>query len=323
MNITLEPCPAYFVHVPKTGGSTLGELLEDAYLPWQRIRLHEPNMSRLRLERLGDFRLYHAMHQGRTLLEMTGRRDLVCFTMLRDPVERACSQIRYLQRVVRDIPHTFTPEYLAEMSPMVDATLEECIDHPAFRKACGTQIRTLGVLEDYRPLFAGSPDVESGRSVLRPYPLPPLMDVDDQTLLFENAVRWLDSMAVVGLTEHYHESVLMICDRLGIPSPRSLSRVNVNPDRGAGPSNYRQSLSPLVLGKFEEVTATDRRVYEHAVERFKEQWSRHRARPRRHYSVGAHARHLVLGPVRPLVKKARLLARRMRRRLQGAGGGRG
>jgi hypothetical protein len=309
MKLSLEPVPAYFVHVPKTGGISLGTMLEEAYLPWQRVRLDPPRMRRLRLERLGRYRFYHSMHQGRTLLDMTGRTDLACITMLRDPVERTCSQIRYLQRVVRDIPHTFTPEYLAEVAPIVNASLDECLDPAAFHTACDSQIRTLGIREDYAPLFAGSPDAESGRSVLRPYPLPPLMDESDRRALLSNAIEWVDSMAVVGLTERYDHSVLMICDLLGIPAPARMPRLNANPDRSGPVSEYRRTLPPRVIAQIEELTAFDRRLYEHAAERFREQWGRYQSRPHRRSSVACHARQAVLGPLRSVARAARRCGR--------------
>ena len=89
MSYSLEPVPTYFVHVPKTGGVTLGSWLEMCFKRGERVRLDPPRMARLTLDQLKRFRLYHSMHQGRTLLELTGRTDLTCITMVRDPIERS------------------------------------------------------------------------------------------------------------------------------------------------------------------------------------------------------------------------------------------
>ena len=311
MNWTIEPPPAYFVHVPKTGGISLGRLLEDAYLPWDRVRLNPPVMRTVTLERFRRFRFYHSFHQGRRLLEMTGRSDLLTITMVRDPVERAVSQMLYLQRVVREIPHTFTPEYLASVSPIVNASLEDCVDHEAFAQACDSQIRTLGVMEDYTPLFKGSPDATSGRSVLRPYPLPPLMDVDDTSQLLANAKRWLSEIDVVGTTEQYRESVLMVSDLLGIPTPAHLPMLNANPGRGKTASHYRERLSSKLVSQLEELTAPDQELYAFAVDRFREQWSRYQSRPRRAYSIGAHVRKATMRPVHAALQPLRRIAKRI------------
>ena len=297
MSWTIEPPPAYFVHVPKTGGISLGRLLEDAYLPWDRVRLDPPVMRTIPLERLNRFRLYHAFHQGRRLLEMTGRSDLLTITMVRDPVERSVSQMLYLQRVVREIPHTFTPEYLASVAPIVQASLEDCVEQEAFAQACDSQIRTLGVLEDYAPLFKGSPDAMSGRSVLSPYALPALMDVDDKSQLLANAKAWLSKIDLVGTTEQYGESVLMVSDLLGIPAPAKLPMLNANPGRAKSMSCYRQQLPPKLVAQLEELTSHDRELYDFATERFREQWSRYQSRPRRTYSIGSHARRATFQPV--------------------------
>jgi len=311
MKWTIEPPPAYFVHVPKTGGITLGRFLEDAYLPWDRVRLNPPVMRRVSLEQFRRFRFYHSFHQGRQLLEMTGRSDLLTITMVRDPVERAVSQMLYLQRVVREIPHTFTPEYLASVALIVNASLEDCVDHEAFAKACDSQIRTLGVMEDYTPLFKGSPDASSGRSVLRPYPLPPLMDVDDTSQLLANAKRWLSEIDVVGTTEQYRESVLMVSDLLGIPTPIHLPMLNANPGRGKTASHYRERLSPKLVAQLEELTAADQELYAFAVERFREQWSRYQSRPRRAYSISAHVRQATMRPVHAALQPLRRIAKRI------------
>ena len=311
MNWKIEPPSAYFVHVPKTGGISLGRLLEDAYLPWDRVRLNPPVMRKVSLDRFRRFRFYHSFHQGRRLLEMTGRRDLITITMVRDPVERSVSQMLYLQRVVRDIPHTFTPEYLASVAPIVNASLEDCVEHEAFAKACDSQIRTLGVMEDYTPLFQGSPDATSGRSVLRPFPLPPLMDVDDTPQLLANAKRWLSEIDVVGTTEQYRESVLMVSDLLGIPTPAHLPMLNANPGRGKTASHYRERLPPKLVSQLKELTSHDQDLYDFAVERFREQWSRFQSHPHRTYSIGAHVRHAVLRPVHATLQPLRRIAKRI------------
>jgi hypothetical protein len=246
------------------------------------------------------------------MLELTGRSDLACLTMVRDPVERSISQILYLQRMVREIPHTYTREYLEEVRPIIDCDLDKCLDHQAFMNACDSQIRTLGIREDYTPLFRGGPDVASGRSILRPYPLPQLMDGGNKSLLLENALAWLGEMQVVGLTEHYDQSLEMMCAYLGVRAPRTPPRLNANPERSGGRSFYREALPQKVLDQLNELTFHDRQLYERARELFREQWSRHLSRSQRIYSIGPRIRATYLHPLRraysalgPIIKAVR------------------
>ena len=313
MKVRFEPAPTYFVHIPKTGGVSLGTLLETAFKSVDFVRLKPPTLAKLTLSDLKGFRCYHAMHQGRSLLELTGRSDLTVMTMLRDPIERSISNVLYLQRTVSKNPETFTQAYLAQVEPILHADLSECLDHTAFVNACDSQIRTLGILEDYRPLFKGSPDAASGRSVVRPYDLPPFMDTSDKALLLDNAQRWLGEMAVVGLTEHYAESTLLVCDAIGIPAPANLPRLNVNPQRTEPSESYRSRLAPKIVSQLEELTAHDRQLYTYANELFLQQWARHQAHPSRTYSLAPRLRPVVRSARRSL----RLVTQFLRRFSQG------
>jgi hypothetical protein len=292
MPLYYEPPATWFAHIPKTGGISLGTLIEAAYKPSDVLRLEPPSLAKIAVSELSRFRCFHDFHHGRAMLNLTGRTDLVCITMLREPVERSVSQILYFQRTVAEIPHTFTPEYLQATQPILQFDLSTPIDPTIFELVCDTQWSMLGVMRDYRPLFKGSPDAASGRSVIRPFPVPLLTDLSDMKSVLDNARRWLSEMAIVGVNEHFNESVLLVCDVLGIPAPTSLPRANRNPQRTNLKERYRSTLAPRVAEQLAELTQHDQELYSIAYERFQQQWAQYQAHPRRTYSIAPRLRAL-------------------------------
>jgi hypothetical protein len=307
MKLYIDTPPSWFAHVPKTGGISLGAIIENAYVRRDQVRLNPPIIAKLAISDLPRYRCYHDFHFGRSLLDLSGRTDLVLITMLRDPVERTVSQIRYFQRIAAEIPHTFTPDHLSAMQPLLQSDLSRPLDPHCLAVVCESQISMLGVLRDCRTMFKGSPDADSGRSVLRPY-IPPLLSEDDQAPeSFARACAWLRQMDVVGIHEHFEESTQLVCSRLGIPVPPTLPRANRNPTRSSMSERYRRQLPNVVIDQIEEFTRRDRELYAFACALFQEQWARHLAHPAHHFSLAPRVRRLG----RALIDKARSARRRM------------
>lgn len=314
MHLCFEPPPIYFVHVPKTGGTVLGQWLHSAYGRGY-FDLDLPKIMKLTGPGIHSFRCYHSWHHGRSLLEWLQRPQLTVITMLRDPVERAVSLFGYHQRVHAIHPEWFKAEHRDRVSSLSGVDLQECLDDgliPHFLS--NGQSRVLGIRKDY-PTFLdrvmqATSEVRS-HALLRPYDVPLIVDTDDLPLLAMNAHAWLDEMAVVGLTERYAESLLMIGDLLGIPVPAEPPRVNVSPRRTDPAMRYRDQLASDVVARLEELNRYDLELYTHAQDLFEQQWARYQARPRRTYSIAASVRHR-LHPVRErakqMVKQTPLLA---------------
>jgi len=292
MHLHLNTPPSWFAHVAKTGGVSLGTIIENAYDSTESIRINPPKIAKLTISDLRRFRCFHDYHHGRGMFDLVGRSDLVVITMLREPVERTVSQIRYFQRMAAELPRTFLPEYLTATQSIRDSDLTRPLDPEALALVCDSQIGMFGIIRDCRPLFAGSADAESGRSVLRPYPFEILSEDEHSPAALDRARKWLAEMDVVGIHEHFNESVQLVCSRLGVPVPASLPRANRNPLRADLADRYRSHLPTIVVEQIEEFTRRDRELYEFALERFREQWARHLSRPARHFSIAPRLRRL-------------------------------
>lgn len=298
MSLRLEPPPVYFMHLPKTGGTALGRWLRTGY-GRSYVDLRAEQLDRLAQADLPRFRCFHSWHLGRGLYELIGRRDLLCVTMLRDPIERAASALRHHQRTGLDHPGRITPAHLAQMQPWLMTDMAACIRAGvADAPLQNAQTRVLGNRRDYARLFRGAaqPDARTLLFAAHPvldYPWLDQQAQEDDAGSFQRAHAWLDEMAVVGLTERYAESLLLISDLLGIPVPTDLPRANVNPQRSGPTMRYCDQLAPDTIARLEELNRCDLELYAHAAELFEQQWARYQARPRRMYSIAAHLRSML------------------------------
>lgn len=227
---------AFFLHVPKTGGTTLTNLVATAvaggptegrwlrngvcYYPagfelpeWEdpepteqvRRLVTEPGVRAV----VGHF--HHGLHEV-----VDGSVRLV--TMLRDPVDRTLSLHTHLRRHYG----------LAQ-------TLEEFVEDPPVKEADNGQTRRL----------AGAQ--------------PPIGECDD--VLAETAVDHLSVYDVVGVTEEFDRSVLLAFRVLGWPAPSVYYPMNVEAGRRAV-----EALPPGIRRRIEDRQRHDIRLHRRASE---------------------------------------------------------
>lgn len=292
----LTPPPIYFMHLPRTGGTGLGKWLRTAYGRRAYVDLQVSRLPGMDAARLRGFSCYHSWHLGRGMFEWLNRPDLSCITLLRHPIERAVSDMYGIQRAALDHGQRFTAACLADLQPWLRASPDDCIRSGVMdRLLTNVQCRILGSRREYTFLQqAPRGTFWQPLNAVSWFDFPwldehaPAADADLQW----DAASWLDAMAVVGLTERFAESLLLIGDLLGIPPPSDLPHANVNPKRVNDTMRYQDRLSPAALARLEELNQFDLDLYAQAQERFAEQWARYQARPRRTYSIAPRLRQL-------------------------------
>jgi hypothetical protein len=234
-----------FLHVQKTGGSTLTGAVSNRFAAAETLQLYyfpEPDLSNL-----GAFRYI----TGHVPLSFVGRLDEspFVFTFLRDPVERALSAYSF----IRTRPPAFARQpLLVGRGPDAYERLEECM-----------RLARESTLEH---MIARAPEIATeyfgNRQARALGSFPP--EGGEERL--EEALAGLESCDFVGLTERLDESTAWLMRRLGWSELTPLPRINVT-----GARLTREQVSPEGLEALRELTAVDLELYQHGVERYERQ----------------------------------------------------
>jgi hypothetical protein len=227
-----------FVHIPKTAGSTLETMLRDQYSSAETYKINY-NGSRKQVRRLkdalrlqrGTLRLVHG-HMDFSWSAMMPA-DTRFFTLLRDPVDRVMSHYYHYRQ------ETATPLHPLAMHSSLLQWVRDCgideMDNGQTRRIAGAM-----------PLPCGA--------------------VTSKTL--EQAKANLASkFAVVGLTERFDESQILIHREFGWPL-RRYPRRRVNAKRA-----QRSEVGEDVLREIEKCNRFDLELYRFAVELFEKRSS--------------------------------------------------
>lgn len=286
--VRLESPPIYFMHIPKTGGSSLRNLLVAAY-PQQAVgRIYTQALHNVTPAALAKLRCISS-HFGLGLLPWLPQPGLACITMLRDPVEQFVSHLYYRQFELNQQPQRFQPAYFEQMRPLLQADLRTLIETPLPLIPDNPQMRCLGAVQDLRPYFQ---DREQGATtpVLSGLPFAFSMDMD-RGQLAASAQQQLETMALVGITEEFAESARLLCNLLGIPLPTHLPRRNLGVQKHTvAVHSYRQQLTPDLVEQVKAKTQADQALYTQACALFAEQQARQNAQPQRRYSIAPRLR---------------------------------
>ena len=238
----------YFLHIPKTAGTTLNyavfPLLFDeqdicpAYSYPQLMRIPPSDLRRYRLFR-GHFYYY--------LYHLLPERP-VYMTFLRDPVDRVISLYEYVRRSPEHYQHKLvsslkggildfvrTPELLAPDFQVTALAFDIDVKDALAR----AQARQQEPIDEERVLLA--------EMLRRP---PSHADLD-------TACRRLEEFAFVGITEHFDQSVHLLCRHFGRLPLRSHESLNVAPE----PRVRRAQLAPDVLEEISKTHPLDTELY--------------------------------------------------------------
>lgn len=202
----------------------------------------------LERRRIAQGRLFQGHFFG--ALEQITDKDIFQFTILRDPVERALSHYGH---VLRDNEHYLHRRALELGS--FDAYLDDPI---AGMTVINFQARMLALDSNVRELYQALSEQERQEWCLERYVETTDFGLSADAVLAKARER-LSDFDVVGITEHFSETLALLCFRRGWPYPGEIGAKNVNKDRP-----LRESLAPQTLNRLIDLNATDFALYESA-----------------------------------------------------------
>jgi hypothetical protein len=254
----------YFLHIPKTSGTSVSEFLnqgvsKEATLPpmlWDHLVKNTYRITSRTRVVTGHFA---------GLLPLWLHRWPSILTVLRDPLARALSHINHVQRESAGHP------WYAEASSL---SIEQFCEHPVFRRCVDNlQARHLASLAFSLALVRSSPDRRDGES---PASVAlaheeALFSLDPATGLFDSAVQSLGSIYAFGIAELQGPTFELFKKKLGWSTPVQEYRTNV-----ADPNQKRlESLTASELDALTRLNSVDQRLYACALEWFRKECNSH------------------------------------------------
>jgi len=245
----------YFLHIPKTAGTTLITILDKYYKPESILKAHSWNelLPQLPL----DFSKYRFVrgHFGYSIVRLIPKNP-TCITMLRDPIELMISAYKMLSRQKDDIERFHIP---------TDKNLSELIEGPYLEGLKNPQTHWL-VIEQ---------DILKRTESLNKNQLQNYRPKEDENLLpkisyekfLKIAKKRISKFAFVGIVEKMEESLFLLNYTFGWKPIRNTVKENISID-----SNIK--LTDKAMKKLTKITKIDQKLYKYATNIFEEKYSK-------------------------------------------------
>lgn len=230
--ITAIPNPdVFFIHVPKTAGTSLRSLLEQYHdrssvAPSDIIKrlAKEQGVERSFITRTPELDAYTCFHAHTNYVDFL-RDDLSRVTILRDPMARLNSLMNHWRQ--------WTDKEITK-GPGKDHIKD--IKKQAKKLDLGDFLEKFDSNAVLRLFHNGMT-----KNLVSNFPVSDHLKLKDQRLVAQ-AISNLDRMDWVGITERFDESILLLCDYFAWPVPNATQRLNVRQHRTKETDEPTQSI---------------------------------------------------------------------------------
>jgi hypothetical protein len=196
-----------FIHLQKTGGTSLRVMLERQFPADRRCPVLEDKLHLLSVAELGQYDFF-AGHFDRSSLRFIPRNDIKTVALFREPRARLISFYRFLRS--HPVGDEFADNYLIRLAS--ELTAEEFFERPELRNDCMLNNNYLFALGSSFSWF------NQHRA---------LLSQEKLSRLLQDAKLQIRSLTAIGITEQFEKSVAMICESLELMPAPSIEEVHV------------------------------------------------------------------------------------------------
>lgn len=259
-----EKTQTYFLHIPKTAGTSLRSIVEEQF-PKDQVApfsyMHElADVVKRDKNELMNYSLF-AGHLGHTLISLLPQSPRV-ITMIREPVSRTISRFKNLMRnrVRKSVEH--------ERFLDPESTIDDFLSFPPTRRLITNfQVRNLALDFDLTKTYYDDDGQEilPKQAKLLSYTRTGMSDDE----LLAKAKQRLASFDFVGVTDRFAESMKLLLATFGWTTTMDVPHLNALPD----PTLSEKTLSPETLAKIQAYTRLDAELYRFATELFEQRYA--------------------------------------------------
>jgi hypothetical protein len=254
--LSIEREAVVFIHMPKTGGTTLRALLERQFPADRVCPVQEDKLHLLSVAELGQYDFF-AGHFDRSSICFIPRKEIKTVVLFREPRARLISYYRFLRA------HPNRDEFANDACIRVahELTAEEFFEYPAIRKLVlvyNHYLIALGTSLSWYERKLGLPlsKKEISRAV-------------------EEAKRLIRATTAIGITERFDQSVGLISKTLHLDKPASIAPLHVTSNFVERDARFRRvepvTMTPRLAAALDELTVYDEELYRFANQEFERQ----------------------------------------------------
>lgn len=275
-----------FLHIPKTGGVTLGAFIDPMWLPGQRCPEYMTfPLARLPREKIREYRSFtgHFRYDALKILLPSG---FYCITMLREPTSRHLSHMRMLRRIMIEGNNPANLPVLFQLGnplffQMVQNTSRED-DKSIYSEWKKLSLEEL--IEERTPQeIHGLINTQTTQLVPNRHP-PGEVQTVQRELLLNEAIENLSAMLYFGLMERFQDSLFLLSFVFGWQPFLDTLRHNEGPDK-----MQPGSLSGKVRASLAGYNDLDLKLYAFAQEEFQRRFDQMTRTLLERYGLREHA----------------------------------